>query len=82
MIIVAADGTADYMRIQEAIDSLAEERAEETVIYVRSGVYEEKLYITKPSIRLIGESAETTIITNGDYAKKLFPNGEPYQGCA
>lgn len=26
MITVAADGTADYIRIQEAIDSLAEER--------------------------------------------------------
>ncbi|MDU0205775.1 pectinesterase family protein [Paenibacillus sp. MAH-36] len=78
MITVAADGTADYIRIQEAIDSLAEERVEETVIYVRSGVYEEKLHITKPFIRLIGESAETTIVTNGDYAKKIFPNGEPY----
>lgn len=33
----------------------------------------------KPFITLIGQSRDETIITYDDYAKKLFPNGEPYR---
>lgn len=78
MITVAADGTGDFVRIQEAVDQLPDGRTEPTVIYIKSGRYEEKLVIDKPWIQLVGDGAETTVVTNDDYADKLFPDGEPY----
>jgi pectinesterase len=78
MITVAADGSGDFVRIQEAVNQLSEGRTEPTFIYIKSGRYEEKLVIDKPWITLIGDGAEKTIITYGDYANKEFPNGEPY----
>ncbi|GGI46521.1 hypothetical protein GCM10008018_17510 [Paenibacillus marchantiophytorum] len=78
MITVAADGSGDYISIQEAINHIPEERSEPTIIIIKSGIYKEKLEIYKSHIHLIGESAETTIITYDDYANKTFPNGEPY----
>ncbi|UJF35693.1 pectinesterase family protein [Paenibacillus hexagrammi] len=78
MIIVAADGSGDYVRIQDALDQLEADRTERTVIHIKSGVYKEKLHLEKPGISLIGESAETTILTYDDYALKRFPDGEPY----
>ena len=78
MITVAADGSGDFVSLQEAINRIPNKRTERTIIYIKSGIYKEKLHIDKPLISLIGESAETTIITYDDYANKTFPNGELY----
>lgn len=78
MITVAADGSGDFVSIQEAVNQIPDEQTERTIIYIKSGIYKEKLHIHKPLISLIGESAETTIITYDDYANKAFPNGELY----
>ena len=43
-IIVAKDGSGDYTTINEAIDA-AKDNGERTVIFVRNGVYEEKVFI-------------------------------------
>ncbi|OCT16908.1 pectin methylesterase [Paenibacillus pectinilyticus] len=75
---VAADGTGDFLRVQEAIDSVPEGRMKPITILIKSGTYKEKIYIDNPWIRLVGDGAETTVITYDDYANKLFPNGEPY----
>ena len=63
MITVAADGSGDFVSLQEAINRIPNKRTERTIIYIKSGIYKEKLHIDKPLISLIGESAETTIIT-------------------
>lgn len=78
MITVATDGTGDFVRIQEAVDQLPEGRTEPTTIYIKSGIYKEKLVIDKSWIQLVGDGAETTVITYDDNANKLFPDGEPY----
>lgn len=78
MITVAADGSGDFVSVQEAINQIPNERVERTIIYIKSGIYKEKLHIHKPLISLIGESAEKTIITYDDYANKTFPTGELY----
>jgi pectinesterase len=77
-VTVAADGSGDFLRIQEAVDRIPAGRREPTTIHIKRGVYKEKLYIDKPWITLVGEGAETTVISYDDYAKKVFPNGEPY----
>ncbi|MFE5322196.1 pectinesterase family protein [Paenibacillus sp. NPDC056579] len=78
-MIVAADGSGDYRTIQEALDQIADDTNVRTVIYIRNGVYKEKLHVVKPLVSLVGENAELTIITYDDYARKTFPNGEAYE---
>ncbi|HBX65905.1 MAG TPA: pectin esterase, partial [Balneolaceae bacterium] len=67
--IVSQDGSGDYTSIQAAIDGAKSYPYERITIYVRDGVYKEKVKVhawnTKLSI--IGESKENTIITFSDY---------------
>jgi pectinesterase len=79
MIIVAKDGKGQFDTIQAAVDSIKENNSEKIEIYIKKGVYKEKLHIEKPFISFIGESVNETIITYDDYARKLFPNGEEYR---
>jgi parallel beta-helix repeat protein len=57
IIYVDDDGTADYLRIQNAIDN----SSEGDTVYVYKGVYYENITINK-SIKLIGENKYETII--------------------
>lgn len=62
-IIVDARGKGDFKTIQGAINSLPDSSATARVIFIRKGVYREKLYIEKTNIVLQGEDRESTIIT-------------------
>ena len=62
-IIVAKSGKADFYSIQAAINSLADSSATPRVIYIKKGIYNEKLYIEKANIILEGEDREATVIT-------------------
>ena len=70
VITVAQDGSGDYLTIQEAVNSVRDLGQQEVKILIKSGVYREKLVIPswKEKISLVGESRETTIITNADYS--------------
>lgn len=61
-IIVDANGKGDFKTIQGAINSLPEHSAVDRVIFIKKGVYNEKLYIEKSHIVLEGEDKATTII--------------------
>ncbi|WP_165312312.1 pectinesterase family protein [Vibrio ziniensis] len=61
-VTVSQDGSASYTSIQQAIDS-APDGEQPFVIYIKNGVYQEKLHITRPNIYLIGEDRDKTIIT-------------------
>lgn len=75
-MIVAIDGSGDFKTLQEAIDSIPENNKERVTIYIKAGIYKQKVHIKKPFITLIGESSENTILTFDDNANKLLPNGE------
>ena len=62
-IIVASDGTGDYKSIQGAINSLTDSAADPRVIYIRKGLYNEKVYVEKHNIIFEGEDREGTVIT-------------------
>lgn len=62
-IIVAQTGKADFKTIQGAINSLADSAAEPRIIFIKNGVYREKIYLEKHQIILEGESRDKTIIT-------------------
>ena len=57
------DGVKTYSTLEAALDTVSSSNSEEVVIFLKSGIYKEKLTITKPNVTLIGEDAEKTIIT-------------------
>lgn len=71
-ITVAADGSGDYTSIQDAIYTVEDKAAQRTTIFIKSGIYLEKVRIpvNKPNISLVGESLEGTIISNADHSGK------------
>jgi len=70
--VVAQDGSGDFSTVQEAIDAVPHLRKNRTTIYIKSGIYKEKLLLpsTKTNVTFIGEKVETTILTYDDYASK------------
>ena len=62
-IVVAADGSGDYKTVQGAINSLSDSSATPRTIFLKKGVYREKIYIEKNNIILEGEDRDNTIIT-------------------
>lgn len=75
--VVAKDGSGDFFTVQEAINAVPDFRKEgRTTIYIRKGVYKEKLIIpeTKINVSLIG--AEGAVISGDDYASKPNRFGE------
>jgi pectinesterase len=69
-ITVSADGKGDYKTIQEAIDHCKAFQSTETIIQIKQGIYKEKILIDTfyTHLILVGESAESTIITFDDHA--------------
>lgn len=63
-VIVAKDGSGNYKTISEAIRA-APGRGR-FVIYVKSGVYSEKIHCNKDGITLIGDGKYSTVITGYD----------------
>ncbi|MBP5171581.1 MAG: pectin esterase [Bacteroidales bacterium] len=77
--VVAQDGSGDFFTVQEAINAIPDFRKNgRTRIYIRNGVYKEKLILpeSKINVTFIGESLEGTILTYDDYAQKKNVFGE------
>lgn len=81
-ITVAQDGSGDFKTIQEAVNNVRDLGFEQVPIYIKKGIYHEKLIIPswKTHISLIGEDKENTIITNDDYSGKAVPGGKDQFG--
>lgn len=64
--VVAQDGSGDYTDVQAAIDAVPENNTEPVTIYIKTGLYKQKLLIpkNKPYITFIGESKFQTILTH------------------
>ena len=75
---VAKDGSGNYKTIQEAVNAVRDLSQAQFKIYIKNGIYNEKLVIPswKTHISLIGESAEGTIITGNDHTGKEYPGGK------
>jgi pectinesterase len=73
-LTVAKDGSGDYKTIQEAINAVRAYSPVPISIFIRNGVYQEKLVIPSwvGNITIKGESREQTIITNNDYSGKFM----------
>ena len=79
-LTVAADGSAKYRTVQEAVMAVPSGTAENpVVIHVRPGVYKELVYIQREKrfFRLVGESASKTVITFDLNANLKGLDGKP-----
>ncbi|MBR9919375.1 MAG: T9SS type A sorting domain-containing protein [Bacteroidetes bacterium] len=65
-VIVAQDGSGDFLTVQDAIDAAPSNATEPHVIYIKNGEYDEKIYIEKPFLTFIGESRYETIIKTAE----------------
>lgn len=76
-LVVAQDGSGDYTTVQEAIDAAPTGQTEVFRIYIKEGIYKEKISIpsNKPFIQLVGESVANTILTYDDGASTPTPGG-------
>lgn len=61
-IVVARDGGGDFTTITQAIYALPVFNYERVVIFIKSGVYHEKIRINQGYVTLRGESRDSTII--------------------
>lgn len=76
--VVAKDGSGDFFTVQEAVNAAPDYcKQDETTIYIKDGVYEEKVTIptNKQRLHLIGQSPDKTVIRWSDYAKKNGSTG-------
>ena len=76
--VVAQDGSGDFFTVREAIDAIPSFRKQETTVFIRNGVYKERLLLPadKDRVTFIGEDAEKTILLSDDYARKKNCFGE------
>ncbi len=78
-LTVAPDGNSaaenTFSTITQAIAQIPKDNDEPVTIKVAPGVYEEKITLDHPHVHLIGTSAAECIITYGDYARDLMPDG-------
>jgi PelA/Pel-15E family pectate lyase len=67
---VASDGSGDYRTVQAAFDACQPQ----TTIYIRGGVYREKLLLAKDGITIAGD--DNTVLTYDDHPGRLASNGD------
>ncbi len=75
-IVVAADGSGDFRSIQAAINSLPDSATVQRIIYIRKGIYNEKVSIEKNYITLSGEDMNNTVITCAE-GRDIFKCSHP-----
>lgn len=79
-LVVARDGTGQFRTINEAVEVCRAFMEYHKVIYVKKGVYKEKVIVPSwlTNIEVCGENAENTIITYDDHANIRFKEtGQP-----
>jgi len=74
-LVVAQDGSGDYLTVQEAINAVPDYNSQELRILIASGTYKEKLVIpeSKSHITLVARTEGEVILTYDDYASRPSP---------
>lgn len=71
MNIITLSPKDDVQAILDGLDRPA-------TIYLKKGVYRNKLCVRRNDVTIIGEERETTVLSYDDYAKKAHPDGREY----
>ncbi|MDA3879984.1 MAG: pectinesterase family protein [Prolixibacteraceae bacterium] len=79
--IVAADNSGNYTTIGEALSNIPSNYSQRYTIFIKNGIYNEKIKIQNDYVTLIGESREKTIISF-EQLKKDWQKSPDYEGPA
>ena len=76
--VVDLKGNGDFSTVQEAINAVPDFRKNETKIFIKNGIYKEKLVLptSKTNVSFVGEDKNKTILTYDDFAQKHNTFGE------
>lgn len=77
-IRVSLKGDGDCTTIREALSLAGEYEGGAVCIRIGAGVYTEKVVLTQDRITFEGAGAEETILSWGDYARAVSPDGTEY----
>ena len=61
-IVVAGDGSGDFKTIQEALNSISRTNWQRMIVFIKDGVYREKVRIDSGFVTLHGQSRQGTRI--------------------
>ena len=77
-LVVAADGSGNFKTVQQAINAVPDSSKDITVIYIKNGIYKEKLRLpaTKLNVSIVGEDRDKTILTYDDYHARKDSTGK------
>jgi pectinesterase len=76
-VTVAQDGSGQYKTVQAAFDAVPANNKTPFVIFIKNGVYKEKIVLdsTKAFVKLVGEDKFNTTLTYDDHSGKKDPQG-------
>lgn len=82
IINVSQDGTSDFSLIQDALNSIPDRTSERYIIKISNGIYNEKIFIEKSNVALIGEDREKTKIIFAELRKNWRENNPSDYGSS
>ncbi|XP_073005446.1 pectinesterase-like [Typha latifolia] len=64
-VVVAADGSGKFKKVQEGVDSAPDKGTKRYVIYVKKGVYKENVSLgkKKTNVMIVGDGMDSTVIS-------------------
>lgn len=77
-IVVAQDGSGNFTTVQQAINAVPDRSAAPTIIFIKKGLYKEKLTVpaNKQNVHFIGEDKIGTILSYDDFHAKKDSAGK------
>ncbi len=81
-VVVDPSGKGDFTTIQAAINSLPDSSEQPVTVYIKKGVYKEKIYLEKSNIILEGEDEDGTVITQAVAREEWLCDHPSDWGCA
>lgn len=79
-IYVSQNSPDTFHSLQEAVLAVPDNRRETVRICVSPGIYEEKVFIRKENLEIVGQNPETTVFRYGDGARKPRPDASGEYG--
>jgi pectinesterase len=73
-LVVAKDGTGDFVTIQEALNSIPQNHKNYFTVLIKDGIYNEKIFIEQSNLIICGESRDKTIIEFAELRKNWRQN--------
>jgi len=77
-IIVAKDGSGNFTTVQQAINAAPDKSESPTIIFIKKGLYKEKLVVpaNKQNLHFVGEDKIATILSYDDFHTRKDSSGK------